>query len=118
MCAEQRTERERGRIISRYIVPQIGDRAFADVRRKDIAELLDRIEDESGRPMADGVLKTFRAISKWVQQRDESYNPPLTAGMSRVPKGEGRRKRILADDGYGRSGVSRDSTATFFGWRC
>ena len=93
-----RTERERGRIISRYIVPQIGDRVFADVRRKDIAELLDRIEDESGKQMADGVLKTFRAISKWVQQRDESYNPPLTAGMSRVPKGEGRRKRILADD--------------------
>ena len=93
-----RTERERGRIISRYIVPRIGDRLFADVRRKDVAELLDRIEDESGKPMADGVLKTFRAISKWVQQRDESYNPPLTTGMSRVPKGEGRRKRILADD--------------------
>jgi integrase len=94
----QRTERERGRIISRYIVPRIGDQVFADVRRKDIAELLDRIEDESGKPMADGVLNTFRAISKWVQQRDESYHPPLTAGMSRVPKGEGRRKRILADD--------------------
>jgi hypothetical protein len=48
-----RTERERGRIISRYIVPRIGDRIFAEVRRKDIAELLDRIEDESGKPMAD-----------------------------------------------------------------
>jgi integrase len=95
---KQRTERERGRIISRYIVPRIGDQVFADVRRKDIAELLDRIEDESGKPMADGVLNTFRAISKWFQQRDESYHPPLTAGMSRVPKGEGRRKRILADD--------------------
>jgi integrase len=94
----QRTERERGRIISRYIVPRIGDRVFAEVRRKDVAELLDRIEDESGKQMADGVLKTFRGISKWVQQRDESYNPPLTTGMSRVPKGEGRRKRILADD--------------------
>jgi integrase len=94
----QRTERERGRIVSRYILPRIGDRVFADVRRKDIAELLDRIEDESGKQMADGVLNTFRAISKWVQQRDESYNPPLTAGMSRVPKGEGRRKRILGDD--------------------
>lgn len=94
----QRTERERARIISRYIVPRIGDQVFADVRRKDIAELLDRIEDEGGKPMADGVLNTFRAISKWVQQRDESYHPPLTAGMSRVPKGEGRRKRILADD--------------------
>jgi integrase len=93
-----RSERERGRIISRYIVPLIGARIFADIRRKDIAELLDRIEDQSGKPMADGVLKTFRAISKWVQLRDENYNPPLTAGMSRVPKGEGRRKRILGDD--------------------
>jgi integrase len=95
---KQRTERERGRIVSRYLVPSIGDQVFADVRRKDIAELLDRIEDESGKPMADGVLNTFRAMSKWVQQRDENYHPPLTAGMSRVPKGEGRRKRILADD--------------------
>ena len=59
---------------------------------------MDRIEDESGKPTADAVLKTLRAISKWVQQRDESYNPPLTSGMSRVPKGEGRRTRILADD--------------------
>jgi integrase len=93
-----RSARERGRIIDRYIIPHIGDRVFAEVRRRDVAELLDRIEDESGKPMADGVLKTFRAISKWVQQRDETYIPPLTTGMSRVPKGEGRRKRILADD--------------------
>jgi integrase len=93
-----RSERERGRIISRYIVPHIGVRIFADIRRRDVAELLDLIEDQSGKPMADGVLKTFRAISKWVQLRDENYNPPLTTGMSRVPKGEGRRKRILGDD--------------------
>ena len=61
-----RTEREMARIVSRYIVPRIGDRVFVDVRRIDIAELLDRIEDEAGKYMADGVLKTFRAISKWV----------------------------------------------------
>ena len=88
----------RTRIISRYIIPNIGGRIFVDIRRKDIAELLDRIEDQSGKPMADSVSKTFRAMSKWVQLRDETYNPPLTTGMSRVPKGEGRRKRILGDD--------------------
>jgi hypothetical protein len=33
----QRTERERSRIISRYIVPHIGDRMLAEVRRKDVA---------------------------------------------------------------------------------
>jgi integrase len=68
------------------------------VRRKDIAELLDRIEDDNGKQMAESVLKVFRAISRWLQQRDESYNPPLMAGMSRVRKAEGRRKRILGDD--------------------
>ena len=93
-----RSEREWGRIVSRYIVPRIGNRVFAEVRRKDIAELLDRIEDDSGKPMADAVLKIFRGISTWVQKRDESYIPVLTAGMTRVPKGEGRRKRIFADD--------------------
>jgi integrase len=93
-----RTARESERIVNTYIVPHIGSRAIADVRRIDVAELLDRIEDENGQQMADGVLKVFRAISRWLQQRDESYNPPLTAGMGRVPKGEGRRKRILGDD--------------------
>ena len=85
-----RTARERGRIISRYIIPHIGGRIFAEIRRKDIAESPDLIEDQSGKPMADSVLKTFRAMSKWVQLRDEIDNPPLTTGMSRVPKGEGR----------------------------
>jgi len=93
-----RTARESERIVSKYIVPHIGSRAIADVRRIDVAELLDRIEDENGKQMADAVLKVFGAISRWWQQRDEDYNPPLTAGMSRVPKGEGRRKRILNDE--------------------
>jgi integrase len=93
-----RTERERGRIVSRYITPHIGNRIFADVRRKDIAELLDQIEDQNGRQMADIVLKTFSAISKWVELRDEGYRRPLVTGMTRVPRGEGRRKRILTDD--------------------
>jgi hypothetical protein len=93
-----RTAREMERVVKGYILPHLGDRAIADVRRIDIAQLLDRIEDDHGKQMADGVLKVFGAISRWLQQRDESYNPPLTAGMSRVPKGEGRRKRILSDE--------------------
>ena len=60
--------------------------------------MLDQIEDENGKSMADAVLKTYRAMSRWLQQRDESYTPPLTTGMNRVTKAEGRRKRILTDD--------------------
>ena len=93
-----RTADESERIVARYILPRIGDRPIADVRRIDVAGMLDQIEDENGKPMADAVLKTYRAISHWLQQRDESYVPPLTAGMNRVTKAEGRRKRILSED--------------------
>jgi integrase len=92
-----RTAREKERVVNKYILPTLGDRPIADVRRLDIAHLLDRIEDAHGKAMADETLKTFGAISRWLQQRDEDYHPPLTAGMGRVPSGEGRRKRILSD---------------------
>jgi integrase len=92
------TARESERIVAKYILPRIGNRPIADVRRIDLAKMLDEIEDENGKPMADRVLTTFGAISRWLQQRDESYAPPLTAGMNRVTKREGRRKRFLNDD--------------------
>jgi integrase len=93
-----RTAHEAERIVSKYIAPRIGSRPISNVRRIDVAQMLDGIEDENGKPMADAVLKTYRAISHWLQQRDESYVPPLVAGMNRVTKAEGRRKRILSDD--------------------
>jgi integrase len=93
-----RTADESERIVAKYLLPRIGDRPIADVRRIQIAEMLDEIEDQHGKAMADAVLKTFDAISRWLQQRDESYVPPLTKGMARVSKVEGRRKRILSDD--------------------
>jgi integrase len=93
-----RTADESERIINKYIVPRIGDRPIADVRRIQIAEMLDEIEDQHGKATADRVLMTFGAISRWLQQRDESYVPPLTKGMARVSKVEGRRKRILSDE--------------------
>jgi hypothetical protein len=95
---KHRTAGESERIVNVYIIPHIGDWPFADVRRKDVAELLDRIEDDHGKYMAEAVLRTFGAISRWHHQRDESYSPPLTVGMSRLPKRERRRSRILNDD--------------------
>jgi integrase len=95
---EHRSSYESSRIVSKYILPAFGDRPIAGVRRSDVALLLDRIEDENGRAMADNVLKVYRSISRWLEQRDESYRPPLTVGMTRTPKSEGRRKRILSDD--------------------
>ena len=90
--------RESERIVARYILPH----GSAIGQSLTYAELMLRmLRPDRGRErqaMADAVLKTYRAISRWLQQRDESYTPPLTTGMNRVTKAEGRRKRILSDD--------------------
>ena len=43
-----RTEREIRRIIAKYILPNWGDRDFAEIKRSNIAALLDGIEDNHG----------------------------------------------------------------------
>jgi integrase len=93
-----RTSYEIERVINCYIVPRIGDREIGDVRRKDIAELLDYVEDNSGAPTADVVLKTFRGIARWWLTRDDNYSPPFVAGMTRTPKEQLTRSRMLTDE--------------------
>jgi integrase len=92
-----RTADELRRIVDRYITPHIGSRVFVAVNRKQIAELLDYVEDHHGIAQADATLSTLRAISTWVQRRDDTYTPPFVKGMRRVPKQARKRSRILND---------------------
>jgi integrase len=85
------------RIINVYIVPRIGDRIFAELKRSDIAKFLDAIEDTSGPHMADSVLATLRSIGKWVQSRDDDYVAPFGSRMARTPKQQRERSRTLTD---------------------
>jgi integrase len=93
-----RTGDEMERILKRHIVPVWGDRPFAEIRRSDIARLLDAIEDKNGSFMADAVLAVLRAISTWFAKRDDSYQPPFVRGMKRVSSDKRKRDRILDDD--------------------
>jgi integrase len=92
-----RTAREQHRVVSRYIIPHIGHCDFAELRRADVAELLDTIQDNHGTQQADSVLTVLRAIAGWVQSRDDSYRPPFTKGMRRTPRQQHARSRILSD---------------------
>jgi integrase len=85
------------RIVERYITPRIGDRPFVEIRRNDIAQLLDVIEDDHGVGMADGVLGTLRMMALWYQTRNENYEPPFTKNMRRTPKQNRKRSRVLTD---------------------
>ena len=86
------------RQIERYVLPYWRDRTFTEIKRADIATLLDRIEDASGAQTADHVLATLRSIASWVQKRDDSYTPPFVRGMKRVPAKVHNRSRTLTDD--------------------
>jgi integrase len=93
-----RTAVEKHRVVERYIIPHIGQYDFVELRRSDIALLLDRIQDDHGQQMADSVLAVLRAIAGWLQSRDDSYRMPFTKGMRRTPRQQHSRSRILSDD--------------------
>ena len=93
-----RTADEIRRIVDRYILPYWADRNFVELRRSDIASLLDVIEDKHGARTADVTLAALHSLSSWVQSRDDSYSPPFVRGMRRVPKQQHQRSRKLDDD--------------------
>lgn len=93
-----RSADEKERIIGKYIVPHFKGRAFIDLKRSDIAALLDYVEDKHGKFQADAVLSVLRTVAVWVAKRDDNYQPPFVRGMARVPTKDRARSRILTDD--------------------
>ena len=93
-----RTAPEMRRIAEKYILPQWRGLKFAEIRRTDVAKLLDAVEDAHGAWVADSVLDVLRNVASWQHKRDDTYTPPFVKGMRRVPKHARKRNRILSDD--------------------
>ena len=92
-----RTADEVERVLRHYVLPIWKDRAFATLKRSDIAALLDTIEDESGASMADSVLAQLRSVASFFAARNDDYSVPFIRGMRRTPKHLRARARILDD---------------------
>jgi integrase len=92
-----RTGGEQRRILEKYVLPVWRDRPFMEIRRSDVAALLDHVEDRHGAWTADVVLTVLRSMASWHSARDDSYTPPFTKGMRRVPAQARSRSRILDD---------------------
>lgn len=93
-----RSRRDIERQLSTYVYPRWGDRAFTSITRRDVAELLDKIEDGSGPVQADRVLATVRKLCNWYQTRDDDFVSPVVKGMARTRPAEHKRDRVLSDD--------------------
>jgi integrase len=85
-------------LLEKHVIPVWGERAFAEIRRSDIARLLDAVEDAHGPWIADAVLSTLRSVASWFASRHDSYLLPFTRGMHRVAKHLRTRERILSDE--------------------
>jgi integrase len=93
-----RSEAEVTRLLQRHVYPAWKGRPLRDIRRSDVAELLDQVEDEHGARQADYVLAITRQIATWYASRRDDYQPPFIKGMRRTNPKARARSRILTDD--------------------
>jgi integrase len=93
-----RTIDQRERILRRLVYPVIGNRPINSLKRRDIARLLDSIEDHNGQRMADATLAALRRVFNWHAARDDEFVSPIVRGMGRQNVAEHRRSRTLDDD--------------------
>jgi integrase len=97
---EKEKLRSRGEIercLAVYIYPAFGNRPFREIKRLDVSNLLDVIEDKHGPRMADVVLSIIGRIMNWFASRDNDYSSCIVRGMKRA-NGNGGRARILDDN--------------------
>jgi integrase len=92
-----RSEREIKRCLTKYVLARWEHRPFREIRRADVANLLDHIEDNHGARTADYCLAIIRKMCAWFETRDNDYASPVVKGMRRN-NGDRRGKRILDDD--------------------
>lgn len=91
-----RSQAEIERSLDKYVLPVWGHRPFREIRRGDVAALLDHIEDKHGARQADLVLAVVRKMSNWYAARNDDYVSPVVRGMHRSNASKG--KRTLDDD--------------------
>ncbi|NIV31347.1 MAG: hypothetical protein GWN58_18175, partial [Anaerolineae bacterium] len=90
-----------------YVYPRLGRTPINEIKRSDIANLLDEIEDGKvkgqngkslgGPVMADRVLATLRKLFNWHSTRDDDFVSPVAMGMARTIPSERRRERVMSD---------------------
>ncbi|HFD15429.1 MAG TPA: DUF4102 domain-containing protein [Rhodospirillales bacterium] len=90
-----RSLKEHRRIVTRYILPEIGHLPIEEVRRADLLRFLERIADRAP-VMANRTFARLRRLFRWALARELVERDP-TAGLE-PPAREKSRDRVLGDD--------------------
>jgi integrase len=91
-----RSWREYERMLEHYVLPVWGSRLITEIRRSDVAALLDDVEAQRSAALADHVLAVIRKMFNWHAARDDGFNSPLVRGMTRTSLTARARDRILS----------------------
>jgi integrase len=86
------------RAFEQLVKPAIGRIGIYELRRSDVARMLDKIADERGLVMADQTLAFLRKALNWYAGKDDAFNSPIVRGMVRTKPRERARTRVLSDD--------------------
>ena len=92
-----RSESEITRILQNQVYPMWKESAFEDIRRGDVARLLDTVQDTSGPGAADHLLAVVRGVMNWHESRSDDYTSPIARNMRRTDAKARKRSRILDD---------------------
>lgn len=84
------------RVFDDIIVPAWGALMPRDVRRRNVMELLEKVEQERGPASRRRVLSVVRGFFNWYALRDDGFTSPVIRGM--VTHRANARDRILTDD--------------------
>jgi len=85
--------------LQRLVYPKLGDRPVTELKRSEIARLLDGVERDSGPRMADVTKATLGAVMSWYTPRaDDDFKSPIVRAKARRDPQESKRDRVL-DDG-------------------
>jgi integrase len=106
-----RSRYEIRRQLDRYILPIWGAKPFLEIRRRNVAELLDSIAEQNGPAQADACLANIRLIMQWHQKRDDDYTSPIVKGMNRAKPQA--RERILNDNEIRRLWAACDESGSY-----
>jgi integrase len=93
-----RSKDEIVRLLNTLIYPYWRDRQFRDIKRSDVADLLDHLQDHHGARQADKALAIIRKMMNWHTTRDGDYVSVIVKGMGRYNATEQQRERTLSDD--------------------
>ena len=91
----KRTWKEDDRILRSEVLPRWRHQAVADIRRRDVRELVEAIADRGAPVMANRVLALVRKMFNFAVEREWLEANP--AGMVRRPSPERRRDRVLTE---------------------